>query len=361
MRELIAALVLAAGTAASAAASPPEFCGSAVFREAFLDGLVGLFDDDPGASPELIGMGDRALPCLAIIAERGAGAVGFDECRERPNRCEAWALGSIRRIATPAARRYLIEYAGGPTRPHLTGFAVRLLGSLRETGARSMLRGFLVHEDPTLRAESVGALGSIGNPADYDAMLETTLALPDEQLYDALHGFRNLGDPRALTPLEVRAESVQDPGLRKAILGSIESWRSRMAAESSLAADLRGEGSVLFEAIRRARRYGSEDPEVRDALLQLLEHRSAYVRAETILTLGILGNRSNFEALLAATLALPDDRLATGALGLRLLGDPRAVEPVLRRAETIKRDDRRRAVERWILGLRPQVASERTD
>lgn len=98
------------------------------------------------------------------------------------------------------------------------------------------------------------------------------------------------------------------------------------------------EGAALSLANLRAE-------EARPALLALLKHTDTKLRATAILSLGVIGNRSDFDAMLAATLALPPNEIYRGAVGLQKLGDPRAIQPLENRLKTTTDPAEQRAIE----------------
>jgi hypothetical protein len=85
--------------------------------------------------------------------------------------------------------------------------------------------------------------------------------------------------------------------------------------------------------------------EARPALLTLLKHPDIEVRGTAVLALGVIGNRDDFDAMLAATLSLPPRGVYTGAMGLVKLGDPRAIQPLEDRLKATTDPEERRAIE----------------
>jgi len=95
--------------------------------------------------------------------------------------------------------------------------------------------------------------------------------------------------------------------------------------------------------------------EARPELRKLLEHSDPEVRARSVLSLGVIGNRGDFDVLLAATLALPPEHLYTGAQGLVKLGDKRAIGPLEKRASALSDETARIALQSAIGQLREKV------
>jgi len=85
----------------------------------------------------------------------------------------------------------------------------------------------LHYSDPAVRVSAVTALTYIGNPSDIDALLDTTLALPDEHLYPAAVAVSTLGDSRLVDPLSERARSIANPTTRRVVEQLVERIRKR--------------------------------------------------------------------------------------------------------------------------------------
>lgn len=102
------------------------------------------------------------------------------------------------------------------------------------------------------------------------------------------------------------------------------------------------------------------DDEARPALLDLLTSPSVQVRSRAVLSLGVIGNDGDFEKMLAATLSLPQEEIYTAAQGLLKLGDPRAIEPLTRHAETISDPTFRNALESVVRNLKLKTDSKPT-
>ena len=85
--------------------------------------------------------------------------------------------------------------------------------------------------------------------------------------------------------------------------------------------------------------------EARPDILRFLKDPDMKVRATAILSLGLLGDRADFDPMLAATLSLPPQEIYTGAMGLFRLGDPRAIQPLEQRLKTMTDPMGRGAIE----------------
>jgi hypothetical protein len=93
------------------------------------------------------------------------------------------------------------------------------------------------------------------------------------------------------------------------------------------------------------------DEQARPALVALLKHPNMQVRSKAVLSLGVIGNREDFDGMLAATLSLPPREIYTGAQGLLKLGDPRAIEPLEEHARTLSDPTYRSALQTVIKDL----------
>ncbi len=95
---------------------------------------------------------------------------------------------------------------------------------------------------------------------------------------------------------------------------------------------------------------------VRPDLLRLLKHEHMSVRAHAVHVLGVIGDRSDFEPMLEATLSLSEVYQWRGAKGLEILGDPRAIEPLRKLAGSTTNPTHRRGLEKNIRRLEAQSA-----
>jgi len=317
-----------------------DVCTSPEFRTAFLEGQHGVIIDYTSPSPDLVAMGNQVLPCLIEIAEHGGNVLGIDTCIEGEHGCEGWALATIRMIGTPEARQYLIGNLDPDKEWYQIRIAIRAVGILREPGARPGLRKLLEHDDPELRAASLGSLGAIGDRSDFDVMVKTAIALPDDQLRAAANGFRILGDPRAFGPLEKRIADIENPETRRWTESVLADWRSQIAEEKRVLSILRtGSGWDLYKTIQKLR---VQSDEVRSALLELLEHEDARARAESVKALARFNVAPDFDKLLKVTLALPNTFVLIGAEGIEQFNDARAIEPLEKYASEMKSLARKR-------------------
>ena len=97
--------------------------------------------------------------------------------------------------------------------------------------------------------------------------------------------------------------------------------------------------------------------EARPILQDLLRSENAYLRANAVLSLGWIGNRDDFDAMLEATLGLPVNQVTTGVRGLEILGDSRAIEPLEKLAATTSEGSTRAEIERTVSRLRAKTAA----
>jgi hypothetical protein len=320
-----------------------ELCRSAEFKEAFLDGQKGLVIDSTRPSPRLVAYGKSVLPCLGAIAEKGGSVFSIQGCLEQTHDCRTWALGAIRMIGTPEARAYLSKYLGTTSEKDLRLATIGALGALKEQSARSRLLGLLTDPDTDVRAEAIVALGAIGEKDDYRGMREAAVLLPDNAFYRSLHGFRILGDPRALEDLKPRVQTIADPTIRLAVAMTLESWRTSIADEAQTLMALRSKrGEDLYKAIQGCQ---GQSEELRAALFESLRSEDPRARAESIAALGKMQMADDFDRLLKATLELPEQYVVLGAKGLELLNDTRAIAPLEKYATGIKDGFRRNQVQ----------------
>ena len=200
-----------------------DFCASADFRNAFLEGRQS--DDYPSMSAALVGFGDAAVPCLKAIVDGKGQTLGIVACASDQLGCKKWALGAIGRIGTPKARKYLTRFLHGPNDPDLLVVAILSLANLRDEQTRPALLALLDHPNMRVRANTILSLGVIGNRDDFDQMLAATLSLPPTEIYTGAQGLLKLGDTRAIQPLEEHALTLTDPTYRGALEGVVKDLR----------------------------------------------------------------------------------------------------------------------------------------
>lgn len=191
-------------------------CESTGFRDAFLAGLDS--EDFREISTALKDYGEEALPCLERIARDGGERHGLMPCASNSDECRVWAVRALSEIGTPGARSILIRMLEAEQSQRVLLAVIVTVGLLKAPDARVGLLTLLRSEDPHIRAESVAALGAIGDSQDFEVLLGTTLSLPDEQVHKAATGLLLLQDRRALEPLRKRAEAIQNLELRKNLL-----------------------------------------------------------------------------------------------------------------------------------------------
>lgn len=321
-------------TASQCAYPQTEFCTSDEFRKAFLAGQQGIIIDYTNPSPRLVAYGNTIVPCLQAIAEDGGSVFGIEGCLKNSRECRTWALSTLKAIATPTARNYLLTYAKATDDDYLRRAAIGALGSLRDRAARSYLLELLDHDDPELRAASIVALGAIGDSEDFQPMLQAALTLPNEELHLGIHGLRIMGNPTAIERLDSRIQQIEDEQQRKARGRTLQAWRDWNLKQQQILTTLdSGSGEELYKAMRDA--AGSQlafTPatleQVKAALRTFLEHDEPRTQTEAIITLGKLHSSSDFDILLRTTLALPETYVPYAAEGLTFLNDPRAIKPL---------------------------------
>lgn len=232
----LATVIVVAGwlgvTAIAADASPSDgFCRSDKFRQAFLEGQREAAIDYARPGHSLIAYGNEALPCLAVIFDVGGETLGIEGCESGHVRCRSWAFSAIRLIGTQEARQFFLRRLETENDPGWLVKTIVALGSLREESARPQLRSLLGSDDPAVRIACITALGAIGRRADFAAMSDSVGGLPDEDVAQAVHGFRVLGDPRGLRVFEVRAQSISDETARVRTERALRLWRAEIAKE----------------------------------------------------------------------------------------------------------------------------------
>lgn len=197
-----------------------DLCSSDGFRDAFLDGLDS--EDFTRISATLKGYGAVATPCLAAIARDGGERHGVSDCRARPQECREWAVRALGEIGGEQAAVSLVAMLKSEKSERVLLAVMGQVGALRESRARPHLQALLDATDPAVRAESVMALGAIGDKRDFDSMLRASLGLPDEQVHKGAYGVMLLRDRRAVKPLTRRAEAIKVPEVRENALRVIQ-------------------------------------------------------------------------------------------------------------------------------------------
>ena len=114
--------------------------------------------------------------------------------------------------------------------------------------------------------------------------------------------------------------------------------------------------TLLVVAIREM--GGLKDPKARPTLLKLLKHSDADVKGAAITAVAYLLNPSDVDALLAATVSLPDNHLYPAILALFPFRDARFVEPLLQRAHTINDPLFQPGVDKAIAQLQNAIEAE---
>ena len=314
---------------ASSLPAHDEFCMSEVFRNAFLIDQQGIVYDYRDVGSEMRQLGNRALPCLQLIAEQGGEALDIEGCIEGQNGCEVWAVRVLGEIGTTEARQYLVEYLEkpAPARPLIA--AINMLGAMRATEHRPALLKLLKYPEPKVQAQSIVSLGALGNIEDFDAMLAATLTLPGKEFAKAVWAFVLLGDLRAEEPLAAHARTIQDPINRSVSEKRVERIRSNLVDQERILSTLRsGSGVQLYEAIQQAATREATIRHTRPALLALLEHDDPRARQETIMALAKMHPPPDVQKLLEVTLALPELYAFLAAEAFVLLAVPCAIEPL---------------------------------
>ena len=98
--------------------------------------------------------------------------------------------------------------------------------------------------------------------------------------------------------------------------------------------------------------------ESRPVLLRLLKRKGGYTRSQVVIALGKIGDRSDFDVMLAATLSFTSaSEVLNGAQGLEFLGDPRAIVPLENRAMEMADEPRQKELMRIIGRLSEKSAS----
>jgi HEAT repeat protein len=212
-----------------------DFCSSAVFKDAFIEGQRAV--DWPSVGQTLVKFGDRAVPCLETIARDEAQSFDIPECKAKPRKCGAWAVLALSTIGTPEAERVLrglLDYKTDPVE------IAQVIGSLASNGvreARPAIRQRLTHDSPFVRARAILALGQFGDGRDVDAMIAATMSLPWGNLNQAIRGLEFTGDPRVIGTLEDLAKKFPEPGVQDTLARTIE----RIQTGKALRPEVKGE------------------------------------------------------------------------------------------------------------------------
>lgn len=160
---------------------------------------------------------------------------------------------------------------------------------------------------------------------------------------------------------------AQDDGSKYGLSGCVDEedgcavWAVRAMAEIGTPKAIEELSGVLQTSVRprpilvalgQLRAAGVR--KIRPEVLSLLAHNDPQVKAGAIVTLGWIGDRHDFEAMLDATLTLPDEALYRAATGLEQLRDPRAIEPLAERARTVRLPIEREQLEKRIAKMRAE-------
>jgi hypothetical protein len=190
-------------------------------------------------------------------------------------------------------------------------------------------------------------------------MIEATKSLPEDMMAGAVHGFRLVGDESANAALQGVADRMKNDAARTRLQRELDAWRSAASENDRLLTTLRsGTGGDLIKALQGIQEPVA--PDVRGAVLSLLNHDDPHVRAEGVVAAAKSHQQSELEELLKITLALPEAYVPIAARGLELLNDSRAIEPLQHYAVEMKNDTRKRELLAIIERLRraSEVRSE---
>ena len=153
--------------------------------------------------------------------------------------------------------------------------------------------------------------------------------------------------------LKLMAE--KDDAVPRTRMPSLVSWRRALAEFIDTSTD--ATNATLLEVATR-HLGGLKDPKARPTLFKMLKHPDAHVRVSAITAVASLLNPSDVDALLAATLALPDYHLSPAIVALFPFREAQLVEPLVQRASTISDPMIRRVVNNTIAKLQKAIESE---
>ena len=204
-----------------------DFCSSATFRSAFLEGQNAV--DFPSIGPSLMKLGDTAVPCLKTIANTGAVGLGIVECKENLRSCRAWAILGLSRLGTPKARRVLLSLLTSTDDPVALVEVMSGVTSNHMSEALPRFRELLRHKSAYVRGEAILDLGALGSHSDFEAMVAAAHTVIPSQITNTVRGLELLGDPRAAAALEELKTRVSEPTLQAVIQSSIDRIRSGKA------------------------------------------------------------------------------------------------------------------------------------
>lgn len=211
----------------SPATANGDFCSSAVFKEAFLEGQEAV--DWPSVGRNLLKFGDRAVPCLELIARDEVQGSDIPECKAKPRKCRAWAVLALSTIGTAKAKHVLLELLDRTSEPVEIASLIGNLASNHVREAKPAIRRLLTHESPYVRARAILALGQFEDRRDVDAMIAATMSLPWGNLNQAIRGLEFTGDPRVVGTLEELAKKFPEPSVQDTIARTIERIRTGKA------------------------------------------------------------------------------------------------------------------------------------
>jgi HEAT repeat protein len=134
----------------------------------------------------------------------------------------------------------------------------------------------------------------------------------------AFSALRRIGTPEAKAFLVVQVESAKTVDLRRASIQTVG---------------------------------GMREPAARPSLLNSLADQNLGIRMESLLALGSIGDRSDFEAIASSLSSFPDRQVATAVHAFRAMGDRRAL-PVLEKrlavvVDSAARESAQRALDEW--------------
>ena len=214
-----------------------DFCSSAVFKDAFVEGQGAV--DWPSVGRDLVRFGDRAVPCLDAIARDEAQGSEIPECKAKPRKCRGWAVLALSTIGTARAKGVLLQLLEQKSDPVEITEVIGGLASNHVSEARPAIRRQLKHESPYVRAHAILALGALGDGRDVDAMIAATMSLPWGNLNQAIRGLEFTGDRRVIGTLEDLAKKFPEPGVQDTIARTIERIQTGKALRPEVKAEKR--------------------------------------------------------------------------------------------------------------------------
>jgi len=227
LTRLQALAVVAVVGSSSPALANGDFCSSAAFKDAFIEGQGAV--DWPSVGQTLVRFGDRAVPCLETVARNGAQAFDMLECKAKPRKCQAWAVLALSTIGTGKAKNALLRLLEQKSDPVEITEVMGALASNHVCDARPAIRRQLKSDSSYVRAHAILALGALGDGRDLNAMIEATMSLPWDNLNPAIRGLEFTGDPRVVGTLEELAKKFPEPSIHGDISRTIERIRTGKA------------------------------------------------------------------------------------------------------------------------------------